>query len=199
MTRLTLVVALLVLSACEAEENEVVLRPAMATEGSAYTLSDLAPDRFSFGSEADETRIAMWDIDVRPDGEGLPTGSGTVAEGEAIYAVHCMACHGPTGTEGPYDVLVGTEPWEEWPGLRTVGAYWPYATTLYDFIHRAMPQLTPGILTPDETYGVIAYILYLNGIVPEDGVMNEETLPAVAMPARDRFVPDDREGGPEVR
>jgi len=199
VTRLTLVVALLVLSACEAEENEVVLRPAMATEGSAYTLSDLAPDRFSFGSEADETRIAMWDIDVRPDGEGLPTGSGTVAEGEAIYAVHCMACHGPTGTEGPYDVLVGTEPWEEWPGLRTVGAYWPYATTLYDFIHRAMPQLTPGILTPDETYGVIAYILYLNGIVPEDGVMNEETLPAVAMPARDRFVPDDREGGPEVR
>lgn len=199
MTRLTLVVALLVLSACEAEENEVVLRPAMATEGSAYTLSDLAPDRFSFGSEADEERIAMWDIDVRPDGEGLPTGSGTVAEGEAIYAVHCMACHGPTGAEGPYDVLVGTEPWEEWPGARTVGAYWPYATTLYDFIHRAMPQLTPGILTPDETYGVIAYILYLNGIVPEDGVMNEETLPAVAMPARDRFVPDDREGGPEVR
>jgi cytochrome c len=76
-----------------------------------------------------------------------------------------------------------------------VGGYWPYATTLYDHIRRAMPQLTPGVLTSDQTYAVIAYILHLNGIVPEDAVMDAESLPAVRMPARDRFVPDDRAGG----
>ena len=79
------------------------------------------------------------------------------------------------------------------------GSRWPYATTLYDFIRRSMPQLTPGILTADETYAVIAYLLNLNGIVPDDAVMNSETLPAVVMPARDRFVLDDRRGGAEVR
>ena len=167
--------------------------------GTPYPLHSEAPERFSFGSEASEERISLWDIDVKPDGEGLPEGSGTVAEGEVVYEAHCAVCHGPTGTEGPYDVLVGTAPWEEWPGARTIGGYWPYATTLYDYIRRAMPQLTPGILTADETYAVVAYLLNLNGIVSDDAVMDAETLPTVMMPARDRFVADDRQDGPEIR
>ncbi len=157
------------------------------------------PERFGFGSAASVERVAMWDIDVKPDGEGLPPGSGTVAEGEQVYLMQCIACHGPTGTEGPNDVLVTREPWEEWPAGRTVGGYWPYATTLYDYIVKAMPQLTPGTMTPDETYAVIAYILYLNDLVPEDAVMNAETLPSIEMPYRDRFVPDDRTGGSAIR
>ena len=165
----------------------------------AGTMEDLpghAPGSFGFGTEVTADRVALWDVDVKPDGEGLPAGRGTVAEGREVYMVHCVACHGPTGTEGPYDRLVGREPWEDAPTTRTVGNYWPYATTLYDYIERAMPQLTPGILTADQTYAVIAYLLYLNEIVPEDAVMSAETLPEVEMPARDRFVVDDREGGP---
>jgi mono/diheme cytochrome c family protein len=187
--------------ACAACSAEV---PDLASAGddemdAAYALPAHAPSTFGLGSEASSARIAMWDVDVKPDGEGLPPGRGTVAEGEVVFRTYCIACHGPTGTEGPNDQLVGAEPWEDWPGSSTVGGYWPYATTLYDYIVRAMPQLTPGILTPDQTYAVIAYILERNGIVPADAVMNQETLPAVRMPARDRFVTDDRQGGAEVR
>jgi mono/diheme cytochrome c family protein len=160
-----------------------------------YLLPTHAPARFGFGAEASPARVALWDIDVKPDGEGLPPGRGSVAEGRQVYLTHCVACHGPTGTEGPNDRLVGTEPWGDWPGSLTVGAYWPYATTLYDYIRKAMPQLTPGILTADQTYAVIAHILNLNGIVPDDAVMDAESLPAVRMPSRDRFVMDDRVGG----
>lgn len=203
MKRLVAIASSLILVACDTAQRApappAMTTEGMTTEGTTFTLPDQAPDRFSFGSEASDERVALWDIDVKPDGEGLPEGSGTVSDGEAVYGVHCVSCHGQRGTEGPYDVLVGTDPWEDSPGTRSIGGYWPYATTLYDFIRRAMPQLTPGILTPDETYAVIAYILNLNGIVPDDAVMNAETLPAVVMPARDRFVVDDRQGGPEVR
>lgn len=167
--------------------------------GGGYALPEAAPERFSFGTEASEARVAMWDIDVKPDGEGLPEGSGTVEEGEQVYMTQCIACHGPTGVEGPYDRLVATDPWEQWPVNRGIGNYWPYATTLYDYIRRAMPQLTPGSLTADETYAVIAYLLYRNEIVAADAVMSRETLPAVRMPARGRFVVDDRTGGRTIR
>ncbi len=130
-----------------------------------------------------------------------------MTQGEAVYQAQCAACHGPTGTEGPNDRLVGREPREGFPFgqtrafrlMRTIGNYWPYATTLYDFVNRAMPQTAPGSLTPDEVYAVSAYLLYLNEIIPADAVLDAETLPAVLMPARDRFVVDDREGGPVVR
>lgn len=168
---------------------------ASAFAGTTSDLPDNAPDRFGFGREAVADRIAMWDIDVRPDGAGLPPGSGTVAEGRDVYMVHCVACHGPTGTEGPNDRLVDTEAWDLHPTGRAIGNYWPHATTLYDYIRKAMPQLTPGILTDDQVYAVIAYLLHLNELVPEDAVMSAETLPEVEMPARDRFVADDRTGG----
>ena len=163
------------------------------------SLPSNAPDHFGFGADASEARVALWDIDIKPDGEGLPRGRGTVAEGQLIFLTYCVACHGATGVEGPNSRLVGTEEWEQWPITSTVGNYWPYATTLFDYIRRAMPQLTPGILTNDQTYAVIAYVLNLNGVVPNDAVMDATTLPEVEMPARDRFVVDNRRGGAEVR
>ena len=118
-----------------------------------------------------------------------------MTEGRTVYMTQCVACHGATGVEGPSDRLVDREQWDVLPTTRTIGNYWPYATTLYDYIRKAMPQLTPGILTDDEVYAVIAYLLFLNEIVPEDAVMDAESLPAVEMPARDKFVVDDRVGG----
>lgn len=190
--------ALVALTACgqAGGEGPTLSSDARAVAETADGLPEHAPARFGFGAEATPERIAMWDVDVKPDGEGLPAGSGTVAEGEQVYTLYCVQCHGPTGVEGPNDRLVGTEPWGDNPTTRTVGNYWPYATTLFDYISKAMPQLTPGILTADQTYAVIAYLLHLNEIVPADAVMNAETLPRVEMPARDRFVVDDRTGGP---
>lgn len=160
---------------------------------------------FGFGRAPTEEEIRALDIDVMPDGTGLPEGEGTVAEGEEIYYRMCAACHGVTGTEGPDDRLVGREPREGFPfgdtrGLtKTIGNYWPYATTLYDYTYRAMPFDAPGTLEPDEVYALVAFVLFKNEIVGEDAVMNRETLPRVQMPARDRFVPDDRTGGPRFR
>ena len=164
--------------------------------GSSDALPADAPARFGFGSEASAARVAMWDIDVRPDGTGLPSGSGTVEQGREVFATFCSECHGATGTEGPNDRLVGGPEWTDGvPAQRTVGNYWQYSTTLFDYIRRAMPQSTPGLLSYDQEYAVIAYILYMNQIVSEDAVMNAATLPAVVMPARNRFVVDDRVGG----
>jgi S-disulfanyl-L-cysteine oxidoreductase SoxD len=145
------------------------------------------------GRPPTDAEIRAWDIDVAPDGAGLPPGQGTVAQGHAVYAAKCAKCHGPTGTEGPSDVLVGghgslrtSKP------MKTIGSYWPYATTLYDYLNRAMPLDAPQSLSPDELYAVIAWLLHRNGIVPEDAVLNRYTLPAVQMPNRQGFVPDPR-------
>lgn len=161
--------------------------------------------RFGFGRPATPEEIRAWDIDVRPDGAGLPPGRGTVAQGKAVYAAKCAACHGEAGRNGPFDALAGREPRRGFafgrdPSLvRTVGNYWPYATTLYDYVHRAMPWTQPGSLEPDEVYGLVAYLLFLNEIVPESVVLDAATLPKVVMPARDRFVRDNRRGGREIR
>ena len=191
MRRLTVLAASLVLVACDTPADDMASL-ATVTAGTTYALPPSAPSRFSFGSDASETRVALWDIDVKPDGEGLPAGSGTVVEGEAGYMVHCISCHGPTGVEGPYDVLVGTEPWGEWPGTRTVGSYWPVATTLWDYVNRAMPFNQPGSLGVDEVYAAVAYVLFLNDLVGERDSVDANTLPRIAMPNRDGFVTDPR-------
>ncbi len=146
---------------------------------------------YDFGRQATPDEIALWDIDVRPDGKGLPPGSGTVAEGKQVFADNCAACHGDKGVGGIKDRLVGG------PGtlasanpVKTVGSYWPYATTLFDYIHRAMPYQAPGSLSNDDTYAVAAYILSLNGILPADGKLDRDSLPRVKMPNRDGFVPE---------
>lgn len=157
------------------------------------------PESFGFGRTATDAEIAAWDIDVRPDGTGLPAGSGTVAEGESIYAAKCAVCHGKTGVEGPNDRLVrrsgegfpAGDSADSWTG-RTIGNYWPYATTVFDYILRSMPQNVPGSLQADEVYALTAYLLWRNDIIAADERMDAETLAAIEMPARDQFHPDDR-------
>lgn len=153
------------------------------------------PSRFCFGRPATAAQIAAIDIDVRPDGQGLPPGSGTVPEGRAIYAAKCASCHGATGVEGPYNRLVSSDTSK----AKAIGNYWPYATTLFDYIRRAMPFNAPGSLSNDEVYHLTAYLLHANGLVAADIVMNAANLPKVVMPAKDLFVPDDRTGGAEIR
>ena len=161
--------------------------------------------RFGLGRPATNGEIAAWDIDVRPDGTGLPDGRGTVADGAQIYSARCAACHGRTGVEGPNDRLVGRIEGDAFPfgndpsEVETIGNYWPYATTIFDYVRRSMPYEAPGSLTADEVYSLCAYLLFLNEIVAEDAVMDAQSLPMVEMPARNRFVPDDRRGGPELR
>lgn len=124
-----------------------------------------------------------------PSDAGLPPGSGTVKQGAAVYASKCKACHGEKGAGKPADALVGgIGTLGSGKPVRTVGSYWPYATTLFDYTRRAMPTTAPMSLTNEEVYAVTAYILHLNGIVPADAVMNSETLPQVQMPNREGFV-----------
>jgi cytochrome c len=144
-----------------------------------------------FGRPATPGEIKLWDIDVRPDGTGLPQGSGTVARGKEVYRDNCEACHGPKGEGGIKDRLVGGEgSLASNKPLKTVGSYWPYATTPFDYIRRAMPYPIPGSLSADDTYAVTAYVLSLNGIVPADAKVDQESLPKIKMPNRDGFVPD---------
>ena len=156
------------------------------------------PARFGFGRSATSAEVDALDIDVRPDGAGLPPGRGTVADGEKTYAARCAACHGQTGREGPNDVLVGRQPrdgfpFADTPGLpRTIGNYWPYSTTLFDYTRRAMPLGAPGSLRDDEVYDLVAYLLFLNELIPADAVIDATSLPKVRMPARDYFVADPR-------
>lgn len=185
--------ALLLVVACSTDDGQ------RATDNGDTT--------FGFGRPATLAEIAAWDIDVMPDGTGLPEGEGTVDQGARLYANACAACHGATGVEGPNDKLVGREPREGFPfgrdpsfaSMRTIGNYWPYATTLYDYVYRAMPFDRPGSLEPDDVYALVAFLLHKNEIIAEDAVMNAATLPAVVMPARDRFVRDNRRGGAEIR
>ncbi len=151
-------------------------------------------ETLSIGRAASVEDIARWDTDVGPDGAGLPAGSGTAERGAVIYADKCIGCHGSDGRKGR-DKLAGP-PGDE--RKKTIGNYWPYATTVFDYIRRAMPPAAPGSLTDTEVNALTAYILHLNSIVTDDAVMNAETLPQVVMPARERFVRDNRRGGPEV-
>ena len=156
------------------------------------------PERFGIGRAATPDEIKAWDIDVGPDGVGLPPGGGTPGDGTALYAAKCSGCHGKTGREGPNDRLVGRLPNDAFPFGRegnvphTIGNYWPYATTVFDYIRRAMPPDAPNSLSDGEVYNLVAFLLVQNQLVPADAVIDAASLPKVKMPARDRFVPDTR-------
>jgi cytochrome c len=146
---------------------------------------------FGFGQPVSEAAIAGWNIDVRPDGSGLPPGRGSVAEGETVFQQSCAACHGvhgegsaaAPGLAGGIGSLATAHP------VRTVGSYWPYATTLFDYIRRAMPFNAPQSLSADQVYAVSAYVLHLNGLVDAQASLDAQTLPTVLMPNRDGFRP----------
>lgn len=148
-----------------------------------------AADGPDLGREATSAEIAGWDISIPPDGSGLPPGGGTAAAGSAVYAAKCQSCHGEKGAGTPNDRLVGGHGTLAGPApVRTVGSYWPYATTVFDYVRRSMPYQHPQSLTNDEAYAVTAYLLHLNGIIAEGDVMNAQTLPRVRLPNRDNFI-----------
>jgi cytochrome c len=148
---------------------------------------------FGVGHAPKPAELKAIDIEVTPDGKGLLPGSGTAAAGKEVYTRRCETCHGPTGKEGPQDVLAGGQgSLATSTPLKTVGSYWPYATTLWDYINRAMPFDHPTTMTPDRVYAATAYVLFLNGIVGEQDVIDQTTLPQVKMPNRNGFTTDPR-------
>ena len=164
------------------------------------------PEQLGLGHEPTAQQVAAIDIDANPAGVGLPPGQGTYAEGATVFAQKCAFCHGAKGEGlGPYPKLIGAEPKQGFPFgrdpklVKTIGNYWPYSTTVYDYVHRAMPFTAPGSLTPNETYSLVAWLLAENEVIPRDAVMNAQTLPKVQMPARSHFVLDDRRGGQPFR
>lgn len=145
----------------------------------------------ALGTPVGAAEIARWDISIPPSGAGLPAGSGSARQGQQVYDQKCLGCHGPKGAGKPADALAGgIGTLASKTPVRTVGSYWPYATTLFDYVRRAMPITNPLSLTNDELYAVTAYVLALNGIIGEDAVMNAQSLPQVKMPNRDGFVSD---------
>jgi S-disulfanyl-L-cysteine oxidoreductase SoxD len=144
----------------------------------------------NLGHEATPEEIVAWDISIGPDGVGLPPGSGTAKQGEAVYAAKCIACHGEKGAGKPNDQLVGGQGTlaGDKPAVKTVGSFWPYATTVFDYVRRAMPYNESKSLTNDDVYAVVAYILNLNGIIADNETMDAQTLRKVRMPNRDGFV-----------
>ncbi len=175
--------------AVEAIEISLAYRPKPDPKRAGY---------YGFGETATEEMIAGWDIDIRPDGTGLPPGSGSVEDGEVLYEEQCAACHGVFGEgEGRWPKLAGgfgslTEDRPE----KTIGSYWPYVSTVWDYVHRAMPFYEPQSLSDDEVYAIVAYLLFLNDIVEDDFVATRESLIAIEMPNSDGFFMDPR---PDVK
>ena len=178
---------------------------AVATGDTTRRLPSVPVSPLHIGRRATAAEVRAWDIDVNGAGVGLPPGKGTYERGAGVFAQQCAACHGMKG-EGlaTNPRLVGAEPRDFSFALdpkvpKTIGNYWPYATTLYDYIKRAMPFNAPGSLPPDDVYSLVAFLLAENGIIGRGVTMDAASLPKVQMPARERFVRDDRAGGPTFR
>ncbi len=161
--------------------------------------------RFDLGQPVDSARLATMDRDIGPDGAGLPAGRGTVAEGATLYGTQCAQCHGARGEgmEPAFPRLLGRDPSAE--GFRfandpklahSIGNYWSHATTLFDYIRRAMPHASPGSLTDDQVYALTAWLLAQDDVIADDATLDAAALRAVTMPYADRFVADDRRPGP---
>src|ERR1051325_5304691 len=158
----------------------------------AATLSAQSP-KYGVGRPPTPEEVREIGSAICPDGTGLPEGTGTVAAGRELFAAQCARCHGPAGEGDVGARLVGGQGTLRTPRpIKTVGSFWPYATTLWDYINRAMPFDRPGLLQPADVYAAVAYVLNLNGIIGPDRVMDSTTLPQVTMPNRDGFVPDPR-------
>ena len=156
-------------------------------------VADGQSPKYGVGRPPTAEEIKTWDISVFPDGTGLPEGSGTAAQGKDIYERRCAECHGNNGEGGEQGALVGgVGSLDSAKPVKTVVSYWPYATTLWDYTNRSMPFDTPGVLTNDQMYAVVAYVLFLGEVVGENDVLDAKTLPEVKMPNRDGFIPDDR-------
>jgi cytochrome c len=169
----------------------------LASTIAAFGVCAQAEEHFGIGSAATPREIKGWDIDIGRDGSNLPPGSGSVARGRTVFAEQCAACHGDKGQGGVGDRLVGGQgTLASAKPVRTVGSYWPYAPTLFDYIRRAMPQNAPQSLSNEDVYAVSAYILNLNGLVPAEAALDAKTLAAIKMPNRNDFVPDPR---PDVK
>lgn len=165
----------------------------MACGPSAVAQTIPAAGHYGIGRAATPAQVRSWDIDISPDGKNLPAGSGTVAQGKAVYDAQCAACHGAQGQGGLGDKLVGGQgTLTAASPVRTVGSYWPYATTLYDYIRRAMPLTAPQSLTNDEVYAVSGYVLFLNGLVSDRATIDAKALTDLRMPNRDGFIGDAR-------
>ena len=169
----------------------------MSTRRFTLLALSLAVVSVSIASAADSPRlgkpispadIAPWDITIMPDGTGLPPGSGTPAQGAPIFAQKCALCHGENGKGGQSAALVGGPPRATLDGGKTIANYWPYSTTLFDFIRRSMPFQQPGSLTAQEVYALSAYLLAANKLIGENDAMNAQTLPKVKMPNVDNFI-----------
>jgi len=143
----------------------------------------------NLGTPLEPADIAAWDISIQPDGTGLPIGGGTPAQGAPIFAQKCAHCHGEAGKGAVNAALVGAPPIKTIDATRTIANFWPYATTVFDYIRRGMPWQSPRTLTDDEVYALTAYILALNKLIGENDVMNAESLPKVKVPNRDGFTP----------
>ncbi|MGL4323307.1 MAG: c-type cytochrome, partial [Beijerinckiaceae bacterium] len=154
------------------------------------------PKKFGFGREATAEEIKGWDVDVRPDGVGLPVGKGTSKTGEPVYIEKCASCHGEFGeSSGRWPVLAGgAGTLKSDNPVKTIGSFWPYASTLYDYVKHAMPYGSAQSLTADEIYGISAYLLYLNDIIKDENFeLNEKTFPKIKLPNEGNFFDDDRE------
>jgi cytochrome c len=156
---------------------------------SFFSVSALAQESPGLGESVSAETIAAVDYAVMPDGDGLPAGSGTAEDGALVYQQHCFACHGERGTGGVNDTLAGGHGsmTTDRP-QKTIGSFWPYATTVFDYVRRSMPLQSPGILSNDQMYAVTAYLLFINDVIGENDEISAATLPDVKMPNRDNFV-----------